>query len=60
MSIGWSFLFGFPLAFPFTVLAVRASIKERPIWIVAALTLLALEPHSSGAAQGLLLWKAAA
>jgi len=58
MFIGWSFLFGFPLAFPLTFLAVRAQRKRQPFWVIAGWTMLAFAAFFS-TCQGLLLWKAA-
>jgi len=58
MFIGWSFLFGFPVAFPFTILAVRAQRKRQPIGVIAGWTLLAFAAFF-WTCQGLLLWKAA-
>ena len=37
MFIAWSFLIGFPLAFPFTLLAVRS----QRVWLAVICTLLA-------------------
>ncbi len=59
MFIAWSFLIGFPPAFPLTFLAVRADRNGQPLWIVAAWTLLAFGVFF-WSAQALLLWKAAA
>jgi hypothetical protein len=58
MFIAWSFLIGFPCAFPLTLLAVRAALLQQPRWRVAAWTLLAFAAFF-WSAQGLLLWKAA-
>ena len=58
MYIGWTFLFGFPAAFPLTLLATRAEIQGRRAWIVAAWTLPAFAAYF-GSCQALLLWKAA-
>src|SRR5262249_16899710 len=41
MFIAWSFLLGFPLAFTFTILAVRAERRHRRSWITAVWTFLA-------------------
>ncbi len=58
MFVGWTFLFGFPAAFPFTWLAVRAENKPQRLVVVAAWTLLALAAYFTGC-QALLLWKSA-
>jgi hypothetical protein len=58
MFIGWSFLVGFPFAFPFTALAVRTSLKKRNFLIVGVWTVLAFAAFF-WSAQGLLLWKSA-
>jgi hypothetical protein len=52
MFIGWSFLVGFPFAFPFTYLAVQAPQR----WKKAAWTLLAFTALFASA-QVLLLWQ---
>ena len=57
MYIAWSFLVGFPFAFPLTFLAVRADLASRSRWQVAAWTLLAFAAFF-WSAQGLLMWKA--
>lgn len=56
MFIGWSFLFGFPLAFPMTFLAAHSTIKRKCWWIGAGLTLLGFAAYFWGG-WGLLLWK---
>jgi outer membrane protein assembly factor BamB len=58
MFIGWSFLFGFLAASPFTFLAVRAERKQQQFWIVAVWTLVAFAAFF-WSCQGLLLWKTA-
>jgi outer membrane protein assembly factor BamB len=57
MYIGWTFLFGFPAAFPLTLLAARAEKKGQRAWIVAAWTLPAFAAYFASC-QALLLWKA--
>ena len=57
MSIGWSFLFGFPLAFPWTWLAVRATQKQQPLLLAACLTFVAFAAFF-WSSQVLFLWKA--
>ncbi len=57
MFIAWSFLVGFPFAFPLTLLAVHAALKGQARWIVAAWTSLAFAAFF-WSAQALLLWKA--
>ncbi len=57
MFVGWSFLFGFPAAFPFTWLAVRAENKSQRAF-AAAWALLAFTAYFAGC-QALLLWNSA-
>ena len=59
MFVAWSFLVGFPFAFPLTFLAVRAALKERRAWIIVVWTALAFTMFF-WSAQALLLWKASA
>jgi hypothetical protein len=56
MFVAWSFLVGFPFAFPFTVLAVRATLKDARV--LAALWTLAAFTVFFWSAQVLLMWKA--
>jgi hypothetical protein len=58
MFVTWTFLFGFPAAFPLTLLAVRTEAKRQPWWVVAVWTLLAFAAFF-WSCQALLLWKAA-
>ncbi len=56
-TVGWAFLVGFPLGFPFAVLAARAEGRERNA-VMVAWTALGFVAFFAGG-QGLLLWKAA-
>ena len=56
-SIGWAFLIGFPLGFPFAILAARAEERRQP-WAMPAWTVLGYTAFF-GAGQGMLVWKAA-
>ena len=56
MFVAWSFLVGFPFAFPFTFLAVRAAVRQKQRWIVAVWTLVAFA-FFFWSCQGLLWWK---
>lgn len=58
MFVGWSFLFGFPAAFPLSLLAVRAETKQQSRGILAVWMLLAFSAYF-WSCQGLLLWRAA-
>jgi hypothetical protein len=58
MFVAWSFLLGFPLAFPFTILAVRAERRHNPVWITAVWTVLAFAAFF-WSSQAFLWWKAA-
>jgi hypothetical protein len=58
MYIGWSFLFGYVLAFPFAFLAARAEVHRHWLIIRALWTLLAFAAFF-WSCQALLLWKAA-
>ncbi len=58
MYIFWSFLIGFPPAFPFAFLAVRAQKNAQTYWLIAAWTFLAFGVFF-WSCQGMLLWKTA-
>lgn len=58
MFVAWSYLAGFPFAFPMTFLAVRADGTPQRTWIVALWTLLAFSAFF-WSCQALFWWKAA-
>jgi hypothetical protein len=58
MYIFWSFLIGFPPAFPLSLLAVRAYRNAQSRWPSAAWTLLAFTVFF-WSCQGMFLWKTA-
>ena len=56
MFVGWAFLFGLPIAFPFTYLAGRSTTMQRRIWVQGVWSLLAFAVFF-WSCEGLLLWK---
>ena len=56
MFVGWAFLVGLPIAFPFTYLAVRSATMKRPVWLQAVWSLIAFAVFF-WSCEGLLAWK---